>query len=576
MSAFKGWRVRLLVLAVLVSVMLVWEPWRGLAPQPRGLKLGVDIAGGSRVTLEMEVSHVTIDIPADNLDAAWAAIRSLLTEKLNTTVNLVEENWAKKQMVIEVGKSVTGPFVQNIIGGAGVVADVKKAVTASTQNDATSKLQARVDPYGMLGVRLRTLGDNSILFEATGLDNRTRELLTKQGRLEMFIDNELVLTGDDIESFDVAMPGTKYVAQIPIRFTRAGAEKFAIAASGKANRPITIYLDRPSDAILIFDDEIKPTGLVYDNYARMFHTTEGQVTYTLLVSAVGTSKENLSAETLEYLEAQSGVKLRVLLLGTTEDFSPTVIQGIREYKIENIPRLSGESVDGWILRACGLISFSPLSPGLAEGIVSEELAIPIVDEAGAAYQKAKDYQAILSNRLPAEMSIVSETGMGARLGAGFMREALLAGTIALAGVVLLAYFRYRRWKICLAIAGFTLCEATITLGVMSAFRLTVNLPELCGLLVVVFTGLNHQLIVTDEMLRGRPPEAKVSLGWRVSRVLALVYTSIFVMLAAMVAIGLLGFGALRGLAVVAIAGTIPALLLTRPIYARVIDAILTG
>ncbi|MDI6883810.1 MAG: hypothetical protein QMD00_01535 [Hadesarchaea archaeon] len=572
MSLFKERRVKLLALAVLISVMLVWRPWGGLEPRARGLNFGVDIAGGYRAVLWLDVSHVTIRTSTDNLDSAWNSIRSALEDNLNTTVNLVARYPAENRIVVEVGKSVTSAFVQEIIGGSGTVVDVQNSATPSTLDDAISKLHARIDPYGLLETRFWTLGENYILFETAQLDYYTKELVTKQGRLELFIENELVLTDKNIEIFGTPVSAGRVYSSIPIRYTEEGEQKLKTASKGKTGLAGAVYLDRPSDAILIFDERVlnELSKLTYDNATRMFTYTTTEYTgeelqYTLRVPAIGTSVENLSPEALEYLESPDGVKLRALLLGSTDDFARIIENVPARYRVESIPQLSGESKDKWIKRACGVISDLPVYLGVGSGRIVVEVSL----------QEARNLRTILSNKSPTELSLRSEAEIGSRLGAGFMREALIAGAVAVAGVFLLIYYRYRRWKICLVFIGFTLCELLITFGGASVLGLTLGLPEIGGLLVVIGTGIDHQLTTTDEVLRGVHPE-KAGAGWRASRTLPMIYASIFMTLAAVVPIAVLGFGALRGFAAIAITGTVLAFLFTRPTYPKAIDAILTS
>jgi len=565
MSVFRQRRFGLLLLVVFISAMLVWRPWGGIEPQARGLKFGVDIAGGSRVVLWLEVSRVTINTSTDNLDFAWNSIQSSIKGSLNTAVNLVAQYPSENRIVVEVGKSVTDTFIQEIIGQSGTVVDVQNSVTASTYADAISKLQARIDSYGLLGTRFRSLGENCILCETTQLNYRTKELLTKQGRLELFIGDSLVLTDEDITSFGAPTSAGPVYSSIPIKYTEEGGQKLKVVVEATGNIAGVVYLDRPSDAILIFDEMLKETPqLTYDNSTRMFVCTREGLQYTLLVPAVGTSLEDLSPQALDYLGNQAGAKQRVLLLGSMENFDNVREEIPASYQVENISRLKGESDDKWIKRACGLISDFPENVGMGAGRIIVE----------ANLQDTRDIRTILSSKLPAELSIVGETEVEASLGGGFVREALIAGAVALAGVFSLIYLRYRRWKICLAIIGITMCEFVITLGATSALSLTLGLPEIGGLLLVIGTGIDHQLIVIDEMLQGGSLQAKnVSVGWRASRALTIVYAAMSVIIAATIPIALLGFSAIRGFTIITISGTILALLLTRSLYAKIIDAI---
>lgn len=559
-----------MVLAVLLSVLLVWKPWGGLALQPKGLKFGVDIAGGSRAILGIEVSHVTIETATEDLGAAWNTIRSALENSLNTSINLVAQYPVEHRMVVEIGKSVTRDFIQSIISGSGAVVEVKENSTQNTQSEAISKLQARIDPYGTLGTQFRALGDdnNYALLETTELDSHTKKLLETQGWLEIFIDNERVLTSTDIKSFYAPAAASAWYTGIPFHLTDDGAKKLEAAAKDKTDHPGVVYLDRPSDAILIFDEGIlgELSELEYDNVTHTFRM-KSTPPYTLQVPAVWTAKDNFSEHAREYLENNREEKLRVIILGNPAEFTGAIENIPPSYRRENIPQLSGEDEDKWVKRACGIISDLSIGLGVGEGRILAEVSL----------QEARDLRVILSNRSPAKTSVVSEAAIGPRLGAGFAGEILIAGTVAFAAVFLLVYHRYRRWKISLALVGITLCELAITLGAASVLGLTIGLPELGGLLIIIGIGIGHLLIATDEMLRGGVPKAeKVSVGWRISRTLAMVYALIFVVIAAMVPIALLGFGALRGLAIITIPGTILALLLTRPTYVRIIDAIMAG
>jgi preprotein translocase subunit SecD len=459
-------------------------------------------------------------------------------------------------------------FGVDIAGGYRVVLGLENSVTASTQADAISKLQARIDPYGLLGAHFRTLGENCILCETTQLDDRTKELLTKQGGLEFFMGTSLVLTDNDITSFSAPTSLSSAYSSIHIKYTDEGWQKLEVVAEAMGNSAGVVYLDRPSDAILIFDEEMLKgiSQSTYDNSTQMFVSSEGGFQYALLVPAVGTSLEDLSPQALDYLENQAGAKQRVILLGSTENFTHVIEKIPENYLVENISRLNGESADKWIKRSCGLISDFPENVGVGDNRIIIE----------ANMRDTRDIYAILSNKLPAELSILpnSETEVKATLGGGFVIAALIAGAVALAGVFLLIYFRYRRWKICLAIIGITMCEFAITLGAISALGLAIGLPEIGGLLLVIGTGIDHQLIVTDEMLQGGSPQAKsASVGWRASRALIIIYTAMSVIIAAMIPIALLGFSAIHGFTIITITGTILALLFTRSFYAKILDAI---
>lgn len=599
MSVFKERRITVLLLAVFLATTLVWSPWREVDPKveeslgwpsrfTRGIHFGVDIIGGSRIILGLEASHVTFEITQGNVESIWwDEIVPKLEDNLYVSIRTISPPDPTTRLVVaEIGRSVTENLIQAIIGELGTVVEngIKKAVSTGTVNEVISILKARVDPTGLLGALFRSLGENLVLFEIAGLSPEEAEtLLGKPGRLEIFFEGELLLRGEDIVSVYAPGPSTdkEQTADLPFRLTDDGAARFSAAAAGKANYPTVIYVDRPTDAIVVFDDEILgelPPSLEYDPDEKMFKgTTVEGMEYFLHVPAIGTAKDELSPQAQQFLEEQAGLKLKVLLVG---DFSLNIIENFStRYTVKPISRLEEESAEEWVERACGVKSVVTISldlaANLAAGEIANELRITITRPSlEEAIDEARNLRIVLSERLPVGISYESETSIEARLGAEFLRETLIAGIVALGGVWALVYLRYRHLLIGFAISGTMICELVITLGAASVLGWTIGLPELGGLIIVIGTGIDHQIIITDEVLRGGLPGAKVvSLRGRVSRAFAVIFIAVATTIAAMVSLAWLGFGAMRGFALITLTGVFIAVLVTRPAYARIVSAI---
>ena len=596
MSVFRERRITLLLLVVFLSAMLVWSPWKAIdskaeealgwpAQYTRGLRFGVDIIGGSRIVLELEASHVTFENIQDNVENTWwEAIVPKLEDNLYVNIRTISLDPTTGQAVAEIGRPITENLIESIIGGLGSVVKIEKAITDETRNEVISILGMRVDPYGVLGAQFRPLGANLVLFEVAGLSPEQAEtLLGKPGRLEIFFENDILLRGEDIVSVNAPYPSTRQAqtAELPFRLTNDGATRFSAAAAGKAKHPTVIYVDRPTDAIVVFNNEILDELqdlFRYDSNLKMFKgEMEEGIEYLVRVPAIGTTTDELSSQVQQYLEEQAGLKLKVLLLG---DFSSNAIENIPAlYTVESIPQLSQESAEEWVKRSCGIKSVVTISPDLAAdlaaGKITKDLVItitrPSTDEA---MSEASNLRVVLSERLPVNISYESETSIEARLGAEFLKQALIAGMAALLGVWILVYFRYRHWLIGLAIVGTMICELAITLGAASVLGWAIGLPELGGLIIVIGTGVDHQIIITDEVLRGGLPGAKVmSLHRRVSRAFAVIFVAVATTMAAMIMLAWLGFGAMRGFALITIIGLLIAVFVTRPAYARIASAI---
>jgi len=591
--------VVLAIILVLLSIVSVVRPWAEVDPKvenaigwpsqfTHGLTYGVDLIGGSRIMLRLEAYHVTIEL-RENIDQSYANIHAALENNLHTSVTLIDFDRVARKCTIEIGVPVSEILIENLIDNYGTVKKFESAIQDETRDDVMEYLRLRVDPYGTLGAIFRPVGANFILYEIAGLTPEEAEArLGQRGQLEIYLENKVVLRGEQIDHVDAPTPSLENpnTASLPFRLNDEGARSFSEAAAGKPNYPTVVYIDRPRDAIIVFDDAILGElggRLVYDSDEQKFKAPGLPIEgggYFLEVPAVGTAKDTLSSGAYQFLYRQKNLQLRVLTLG---DFSSGVIDNITfmGYSIENVPRPSGGVVE-WIKEACGCKSVIIITPSLAtelaQGKILKDLSIEISRSSPEeAMAEAKNLRIILSQRLPVEISYEGETAIDPRLGAGFMQQIFLAGLVALVAIGVLVYLRYRHVKISVTIMGTMICELIITLGVASILPYNLDLPELGGIIIIIGTGIDQQIIITDELLRGELPKAKhASLKGRIGRAFRIIWGSAFTTLAAMVSLALLGFGVMRGFALITILGLLVAVLVTRPAYARVARAIVAG
>jgi preprotein translocase subunit SecD len=585
MSVTKEWRITILILLILLSGALVWRPWQGLNPQNRGIQFGIDITGGSRIYLKLEASQVTLKL--DNVDA-FGEIDNILKNNELSIINVATPyDNVKKTITVEIGQDVTKERIENLIDNLAQVISITGAVSSSTIDEVTHSLALRVDPFGTLGTQFTSVGSNLVRFEVALPLDRAVELLGQQGRLEIFIEDNLVLFGSDITGVGSVQLDTQSNSySVPFDLSQNGANKWASFSAGKVNYPTAIYLDRQSDdTMLLFDEGLLAglQGMTYDENRRMFLISPSTLGTGILagvhlqVTSVAINETSLSQQTVEFLRAENGIKTKIILLGNISDYSKNVLSTIENLGYptpENFSRRPNEATIDWVERVCGLKS----TPTITDAVAGKPLTSMVITTGGnsdAAKKRADDLKVVLSQRLSVGISYESEESLDPRLGKQFINQAVLALSVAIAGVGLLVYLRYRHLKISGAIMGTMLSELVITLGMASAFGWTIGLPEIGGLVAIVGSGVNHQIIITDEVIRGALPHArKVGLQGRISRAFTIIFAAAATVIAAMISLALVGFGVMRGFALITMAGVLLAVLLTRPVYARVLSFIM--
>ena len=190
------------------------------------------------------------------------------------------------------------------------------------------------------------------------------------------------------------------------------------------------------------------------------------------------------------------------------------------------------------------------------------------DEGGI---EARQLQVHLSaGALPVQVTVIGSGQVPASLGAQFKEQALIAGLFSLLTVALVIFLRYRQKNILIPMIATSVSEVFMILGFATLIGWQLNLPAIAGIIAVIGTGIDHLVIITDEVLyEGKIPSLKVYLS-RISKAFAIIFAAAATTIIAMSPLLWMGFGALKGFAITTIIGVLIGVLIARPAYGRVI------
>lgn len=176
--------------------------------------------------------------------------------------------------------------------------------------------------------------------------------------------------------------------------------------------------------------------------------------------------------------------------------------------------------------------------------------------------------------LPVNVVLMGSGQVDAALGDQFKRQVALAGLFALLAVAAVVFRRYHQKEILLPMVGTSLCEVIIILGFAGAINWQLDLPAIAGIIAAIGTGIDHLVIITDEVLyEGKLPSTKVYME-RISKAFAIIFAAAATTTIAMSPLVVMGFGALRGFAITTIIGVLIGVLIARPVYGKVIKVVL--
>ena len=191
-----------------------------------------------------------------------------------------------------------------------------------------------------------------------------------------------------------------------------------------------------------------------------------------------------------------------------------------------------------------------------------------------AMQNMKRLQTILvTGSLPVKLEIIKTDAISPMLGQEFVKNALLVGLIALLVVVAMVFIRYRKLKVALPMFLTLISELVILLGIAALIRWNLDLASIAGIIIVIGTGVDHLIVITDETLKG---ETSKIYNWkqRIKGAFFIIMGAYLTTLVAMLPLVSAGAGLLKGFAITTIIGISVGVFLARPTYAAVIEILL--
>ncbi len=175
---------------------------------------------------------------------------------------------------------------------------------------------------------------------------------------------------------------------------------------------------------------------------------------------------------------------------------------------------------------------------------------------------------IITGSLPVKLDVVKLDTISPTLGEEFLRNVLLVGVLALFAVVAVVIWRYRKIKVVIPMVLILLSELILILGFASLVGWNLDLAAIAGIIIVVGTGVDHLIIITDETLKGKE---ETSWKQRIKMAMTIIFGAFLTVVAGMIPLFSAGAGLLKGFALTTIAGATFGVLIARPAYAAIIE-----
>ena len=484
-------------------------------------------------------------------------------------------------------------------GGTLVTLELERAVATDVMEDTVTRLELRLNRLGISDVNVRPWGESNIMVEVSGTSAEKEasviKILQEQGVYEARIDGVVAVKGSDIVRVDppeVRQSSYEGISwNVPFTITKEAGQNFANVAKGKGGYPVDMFLDRPANSVIIMNSSIYKSltapALDFNISGLDANVSIPQIQDPFPIEKrIGDDVKLLTftnkSEIPSLLKNYVGSKERVILLATEDEVGREIFNQINEmgFNTDRETRAENESDYAYFSRVVGLMSSPRLSEDLASGEASATPAYVIQGTSATSEEAIKETSSLKiilqSGALPVATKIVGKSFISPTLGSEFIKQILLAGIAALIVVAALVFLRYRKLFISIPIICISFSEIIIILGVASIIHWTIDLAAMAGIIAAIGTGVDHQIVITDESLmeKGREKRRRKSIKKRVAQAFFIIFTSAFTTIGAMAPLAYLSLGMLRGFAVTTIIGLLIGITITRPAYGNIAKIIL--
>ncbi|MBW3018797.1 hypothetical protein KY329_01255 [Candidatus Woesearchaeota archaeon] len=193
------------------------------------------------------------------------------------------------------------------------------------------------------------------------------------------------------------------------------------------------------------------------------------------------------------------------------------------------------------------------------------------EEAAAqdALKSMKRLQTILiTGSLPVKLDIERIDNISPKLGEEFLSNAFLVALVSIIAVVIVLLISYRRFALALPVMVTSLSEVYLILSMAALIGWNLDLAAIAGIILAVGTGVDDQIVILDEALKG---EAHTAYNWkqRIKRAFFIIMSAYATTVVAMTPLLFAGAGLLKGFAITTILGVSIGVFITRPAFAAI-------
>lgn len=488
----------------------------------RRIKLGLDLKGGMRVVLEVNVLKLLEDLAKNKNEEFSKIMKEVRDESARSdesAVILLRKNFESSQIRLS-------QYYLTLRASNDEVTSFLEDESQEAIDRAIEIVRNRVDQYGVSEPSIQKLGGTRIIVELPGVSKEAevRQLLQGTALLEFKLLKDEELTYKVMESVDNALAAAGGIDTTDTAATFASTDATTIATPEGELTPEEFAQKHPFFAIALVNPQQFPGEAIVaeENKVKVRRALEREDVKKLIpkdMEFVWSAKPRFVDDGRKFYtlylvkkspELTGGVIVNARATIDPNYNQPIVTMEMNSQGAREWARITGANINKRIAIILDNAVFS--APVVRNKIIGGNSQIEGMDDLA----EARLLEIVLkAGALPAPVQIVEQRSVGPSLGEDSIRSGLFsAGLAALLTVVfMIAYYRTSG---AVASTALIFCVLFI-LAVLAAFHGTLTLPGIAGIILTLAIAVDANVLIferiREEMATGKTLRAAIDAGY---------------------------------------------------------------
>jgi len=489
------------------------------------IKLGLDLQGGMRVVMEVNVLKLIEDL-AKNKDDVFAQILTQVREQSRTSdespVLMLRRGFEERQIRMS-------RYYGSLRDDNDRVFDYLDGEATKAIDRAIEIVRNRVDQYGVSEPAIQKLGGNRIIVELPGVTRETevRQLLQGTALLEFKLLKEPEIAYRVMEAIDKAVAADTAATKdtlFALAADTTAADTSSIETPEGELSPEEFKRKHPFFAVAIVNPQQFPgEALVADeNRGRVRRILDREDVRRVIpndVEFLWSAKPRFVDEGKRYFtlypvkaspELTGGVIVNARATIDPGFNAPIVTMEMNSEGSRDWARITGANVNKRVAIVMDDAVFS--APVVRNKIIGGSSQIEGMDN----MEEARLLEIVLkAGALPAPVQIIEQRSVGPSLGEDSIRKGLTSALIA-TGITMFFMMIYYRTGGMVASVALIFCLLFL-LAVLAAFKGTLTLPGIAGIILTLAVAVDANVLIyeriREELATGKTPRAALDAGY---------------------------------------------------------------